>query len=361
MSVFVDRLNKLRKYISNKDLALLIRNEKNIYYFTGFQKSEGTLLITADESYLMVDFRYYEAASKIVKNSNVLMITDMIASAVELLTKHNIKDLCLESKVVTISQYQKYLRLFNESGISLITDGRLDKAIENLRLYKSNDEINFIEEAQKITEKAYTEVLNFVKAGKKEKTIAIDLEYLMKKYGAEGISFDLITITGKKTSLPHGVPGEDLICNGDFFTMDIGALYNGYHSDMTRTVAVKYCNEKQKSVYNTVLNAQLCGLNTVKAGIKASVVDKTSRDIIDKAGYKNCFGHATGHGVGLDIHESPALSPKSETILSSGMVVTVEPGIYIDNQFGVRIEDMVLVTDTGYKNFTKLSKELIIV
>lgn len=361
MSVFEERLNKLREYISNKDCALLITNEKNIYYFTGFQKSEGALLVTTDESYLLVDFRYYEAASKIVKCSQVIMFSNMTNSVIEHLKKHNIKDLCLESKAITVEQYQKYLRVFNESGVSLVTNGQLDKAIENLRLYKTTEEISFIEEAQKITEKAYTEVLNFVNAGEREITIAVELEYLMKKYGAEGISFDLITITGKKTSLPHGVPGNDLICNGDFFTMDIGALYKGYHSDMTRTVAVKYCSDKQKSVYDTVLNAQLSGLKTVRTGVKASAVDKASRDIINRAGYEKSFGHATGHGVGLDIHESPSLSPKSETILSTDMVVTVEPGIYIENEFGVRIEDMILVTDKGYKNFANLTKELIIV
>ncbi len=361
MSVFKERLNKLRDYFSNKDFALLITNEKNIYYFTGFQKSEGSLLVTTDESYLFVDFRYYQAASQVVKSSKVIMFTNMTDSVAELLKKHNIEDLYLESKAITVDLYQKYLRVFNVSGVSLVTNGVLDKAIENLRLYKTNDEIRFIEEAQKITEKAYTEILNFIKAGEREITIAVELEYLMKKYGADGISFDLITISGKKTSLPHGVPDNDLICNGDFFTMDIGALYNGYHSDMTRTVAVKYCNDKQKSVYDIVLNAQLVGLEAVRTGVKASEVDKASRDIINKAGYEKCFGHATGHGVGLDIHESPSLAPKSETFLSTGMVVTVEPGIYIKNEFGVRIEDMVLVTDKGYKNFTNLTKELIIV
>jgi Xaa-Pro aminopeptidase len=361
LSDFENRLNKLRDIFDDKNTALLITNEKNIYYFTGFQKSEGALLVTYDEVYLLVDFRYYEAACNIAKACKVQQFSNLTASIIELMNKHNANTLNIEAKSFTLDRYNHFLRAFNEKGISINSNGLLDKKIENLRLRKSQNELSFISEAQKITEKAYKEVLNYVKVGETERNVAIELEYLMKKYGAEDISFDLITITGKKTSLPHGVPSDDVICSGDFFTMDIGAIYNGYHSDMTRTVAVEFCNDKQKEIYNTVLSAQLAGLDAVKSGVKASFVDKTCRDVIKNAGYGENFGHSTGHGVGLDIHEMPFVSPKGETLLTSGMVITVEPGIYIENEFGVRIEDMISVTDNGYKNFATLSKELIIV
>ena len=183
----------------------------------------------------------------------------------------------------------------------------------------------------------------------------------MKLYGAEDISFDLITITGKKTSLPHGVPADDLVKEGDFFTCDFGAVYEGYHSDTTRTVAVGFASDEMKQIYDIVLKAQLAALEKIKPGIKCSDVDKTARDIISEAGYGEYFGHSTGHGVGLDIHELPFVSSKSDTILEQGMVITDEPGIYLPDKFGVRIEDMLSVTENGYRNFVSLPKELIII
>ena len=182
----------------------------------------------------------------------------------------------------------------------------------------------------------------------------------LKDLGAESVSFDLITITGKKTSLPHGVPGNDIIKNGDFVTFDIGATYKGYHSDMTRTVAVGSVTDKMKEVYNIVLDAQKMAMASVKPGIKCSDIDKIARDYIYSKGYEGCFGHATGHGVGLDIHEYPTVSPRCDTILKEGMIVTIEPGIYIKDNFGVRIEDTVIVTENGYKSFASLPKELTI-
>lgn len=361
MSVQKRRINNLRKIIDDNSVALLITGENNVYYFSGFQKSEGAMLITRDESYLLVDFRYYEAAVKNARDCRVIEFKSLVDEVKSLLQKHGIKTLVLESDVVTVSKYNKYLRAFNEVGVSLVSDDTLCKAISNLRIIKSEEEIACIAEAQRITEKAYNEVLNFIKPGISEKTVSNELEYLMKKYGAEGISFDLITITGKKTSFPHGVPSDDVVKDGDFFTMDIGALYNGYHSDMTRTVAVKSCSDEQREIYDIVLRAQLSALESVKSGVKACDVDKIARDIITDAGYGKNFGHSTGHGVGLDIHEAPFISPKGETILSENMVITIEPGIYLENRFGVRIEDMVLVQNDGFKNFATLSKELIIV
>ena len=355
------RVNKLRNLLESQKDSFLITNEKNIFYLTGFNKSEGALLLTSTQAYLFVDFRYYEAACAKAKCCEVLLYSNLKDSLISVLKKCSVKSVQIESTHMTVSTFQKYVTFMNEAGISVISNSALDNFISNLRMIKSEDEINCIAKAQAISEKAYSEVLNYIKPGVSEQSIANELEYLMKKYGAEDISFDLITITGKKTSLPHGVPDDSIIYPGDFFTMDIGAIYNGYHSDMTRTVAVKECSDKQREIYDIVLKAQLSALDSVKSGIESSKVDKIARDIITDAGYGDCFGHSTGHGVGLDIHEQPNVSPNSNHILSNGMVITIEPGIYINNKFGVRIEDMVLVEEQGYRNFATLSKELIIV
>ena len=360
MSVQSNRVNILKKILSDKQ-ALLITNEANVFYYSCFYKSEGAFFVTNEEAYLLVDFRYYESALNKAKNCQVICFKNLINSLTELLKKHNINSLLLEAESVTVSTYSKYLKAFNEIGVSLDTTGSLDKVIKNQRMIKSRCELDFIEEAQKISEKAYLQILNYIKPGVSERKIAVELEYLMKKYGAEDISFDLITITGKKTSLPHGVPGDDVINKGDFFTMDIGAIFNGYHSDMTRTVAVNSYTKDMEDVYNIVLKAHLSALNSVNSGINANKIDKIARDIITDVGYGECFGHSTGHGVGLDIHEAPNVSPNSDIILSENMVITIEPGIYIENKFGVRIEDMVLVKNDGFKSFATIEKKLIVI
>ena len=190
--------------------------------------------------------------------------------------------------------------------------------------------------------------------------LAARLEFEMKLGGAEDISFDLITVTGKKTSLPHGVPSDEKVQAGDFFTCDFGAIYDGYHSDTTRTVAVGFATDEMREIYEIVLKAQLSALEIIRPNVKCSDVDKTARDIIEQNGYGENFGHSTGHGVGLDIHELPFVSAKSDTILQPGMIITDEPGIYLPDKFGVRIEDMVCVTENGYYNFVNLPKELLI-
>lgn len=360
MNGFEQRINGIRA-ILDKNQAALINNSNDVYYFSGVQNCEGYVLITDEKSYLFVDFRYYESAKAHCHSCKVIEFKSLFESLKTVLNENEVKSLYIENTCVTLNLYNKFIKEFNSIGVSVVSDDTLIKAINNLRIIKSDDEIKFIAEAQKITEKAYSEVLNFVKPGISERTVAVELEYLLRKYGADGVSFDLITITGKNTSLPHGVPGDNNIREGDFFTMDIGALYKGYHSDMTRTVAVKSCDEFQREIYDIVSKAQITALNSVKSGVKACDVDKIARDIITESGYGKNFGHSTGHGVGLDIHEMPYVSAKSETILSENMVITVEPGIYLENRFGVRIEDMVLVERNGCMNFATLSKELIIV
>ena len=358
MNQYSDRINKVRKLISSDNEALLITSNANVYYFTGFNNSEGSVLITSNNAYMFVDFRYIETAKNIVNSCEVIMYNSLLEEYNHILSDNKINKIYIESKDYSVYQLNNLKKSLLKINASVISNEVLDNKIENLRIIKSAMEIEYIQKAQEITEKAYNDILSLIKPGVYEKDIALELEYKMKKYGAEDVSFDLITITGAKTSLPHGVPSDNIIKHGDFFTMDIGSLYRGYHSDMTRTVAVGRISDEQKNIYDIVYNAQVSALESVCAGNSCFNIDKTARDIIANAGFGKCFGHATGHGVGLDIHENPSVSPRSDTILSEGMVITIEPGIYLENKFGVRIEDMVLVTEKGYKNFVNIPKEL---
>ena len=357
----MSRIDKLKSYIENQDQAVLLTNEVNIGYFSGFFHSEGYYLVTKNESYLLVDFRYIEAAQKKSSNCKVVMFKKLTEDLLEILKKEGIKDLVFEADSITVSRFEAFRKFFAEHKIDCIADKKLCGHIADIRIIKDRSEIDKIQKAQDIAEKAYLETLNYLKPGVSEKEISARLEFLMNIYGAECKSFDLITITGKKTSLPHGVPSDCIVNEGDFFTFDFGAVYEGYHSDTTRTVAIKYATDEMKKIYSIVLKAQLTALEKIKPGVKCCEVDNAARDIIAAEGFGEYFGHSTGHGVGLDIHEAPSVSTKGETVLKSGMIITDEPGIYLPDKFGVRIEDMLCVTDKGYKNFVSLPKELIII
>lgn len=358
--LFSERINKLKKILNNGNEAVLLTNEVNIGYFSGFFRSEGIMLITEEESYLFVDFRYIEAARKKAKACKVLCYSNLSEELIVLLNKNSIQNMYFEASNITVSRFFNFKNSLGKHSIECVSSNKLDNFINNIRIVKDEVEIQKINTAQKIAEKAYLEVLNYLKSGVTEKEISARLEYLMKIYGAEDKSFDLITITGSKTSLPHGVPSDDVVKTGDFFTFDFGAVYDGYHSDTTRTVAIGYATDEMHKIYNIVLKAQLSALDKIKKGVLCSDIDNTARKIIAQAGYANYFGHSTGHGVGLDIHEYPIVSMRSNAVLEKGMIITDEPGIYLPNKFGVRIEDMVCVTDNGYKNFVNLPKELII-
>lgn len=344
-----------------KDKAFLITSDINRFYFTEFSSSAGAVFITKHNAYLLVDFRYGESAQKQVKSCKVIVFQQLTESIKAICQEEKISEICVEYHDITLSQAENYRTEFQKFGATLSKQDILDDLIYDLRIIKLSDEINKIKTAQKITEEAYLEVLNYVKAGVSERRIALELEYLMRKKGADGISFDLITISGKNTSLPHGVPSDNVIKEGDFFLSDIGAIYRGYHSDMTRTVAVHHATDEMYKIYNIVSEAQTKALSEVKAGVTAGLIDTTARNIIENAGYGEYFGHSTGHGVGLDIHEKPTVYKTNNTVLKQGMIITVEPGIYLPDKFGVRIEDMVAVTESGYDNFADIDKSLIII
>ena len=322
------------------------------------KSSAGMLLIFKECAYLIIDFRYIEKARNTVKNCTVMEQENLTEQINRLMKKHNAKSLAVESMDMTLSRMSFLEKKFPD--IEFIKSDELSNNIYDMRTIKSTEEIEKIHKAQKIAEKAFDEILGFIRPGVTEREIALKLDNCMLENGAEGLSFETIALAGANTSMPHGVPGNYKVKNGDFVLMDFGAVYDGYHSDMTRTVCVGQPSEKMGKIYDIVLKAQLEALKKVKSGITGSELDGYARDIIDESGYGDFFGHSLGHGVGMEIHEFPTASSKSETILKENMVVTVEPGIYLPGEFGVRIEDFVVVTENSHQNLTNCPKKLII-
>ena len=341
-----------------KGVCAIIQNPVNRFYLSGFRSSAGMIVLTENKAVLLVDFRYFKKAKKTVQNMEVVLANNFFANAKEMLETENIKKILPETDFINLDSFERMKKAFE--GIEVSNDNSLSQTISSLRQIKSAEETECIKKSQGITDNAFAHILNFIKAGVTEREIALELEFFMRKTGSEGVAFDTIAVSGKNSSLPHGVPTEKPLENGDFLTMDFGAVYNGYCSDMTRTVAVGYVTDEQQKVYDTVLKAQLSALKEIGPNKVCKEIDKIARDIINKE-FEGCFGHGLGHSVGLEIHENPALNTRDETLLKAGVIMTVEPGIYLPDKFGVRIEDMVLITDTSYENLTKSPKELIII
>lgn len=356
--MILERIEKLKKTLE-KNEAAIITDAKNRLYFTGFNSSAGIVVITKEQAFFLIDFRYFEKAKKEVKGIEVHLLEKTFSQIREILKKFNIEKVLLETEALTVSDFKRYKKELE--GFEINDENDLSKNIKKLRMFKSEGEISNIEKAQAITDNAFSHILNYIKAGKTEREIMLEMEFFMRGQGSLGIAFDSIVVSGKNSALPHGKPTDKKLENGDFLTMDFGAVIDGYCSDMTRTVAIGKIDDEQKRVYETVLKAQEAAIAAIKPNKKCRDIDKIARDIIENKGYKNCFGHGLGHSLGLDVHESPAFNTRDETLLQSGMIMTVEPGIYLENKFGVRIEDMVLVTDEGCRNLTKSSKELIII
>ena len=343
--------------LSSSDAALIISPE-NRFFFTDFASSDGFLLVSADRAVFITDGRYIEAAQKTIKNCEVMLQSQTISQIKDVLAALGAKSVAVEAERMTLKQYAEFARALD--GIDIVCDGELDIAIDKIRSIKSEAQVEKIVKAQRIAEAAFEHILTFIKEGVTEKEVALELDYYMLSHGADGLSFETIAVSGKNSSKPHGVPSDKKIEKGDFVTMDFGAVVEGYHSDMTRTVAVGFVTDEQKNVYETVLKAQEAAQAAASSGVCCADVDKAARDVIENAGYGEYFNHSTGHGVGVEIHESPRLSTACKAILSVGNVVTDEPGIYIPEKFGVRIEDMLLITENGCENLTRAPKELII-
>ena len=351
-------MNNFQKILNSTNAdAVLIFSEIACNYLSGFNTTDGFVAVSKDKSALYTDGRYIEAATKSNTNCDVVLRTDNQKDIISFLNEIGAHNVAVETAI----PYSLVLKLKNMlKDFEVSADENIDKCISKMRQVKTQDEIDKLRLAQEMTEKAFDYVLGFIKPGVTDIDIAAELEYQMRKAGANGLSFETICVTGTDTSLPHGVPHGRKVQNGDFVTMDFGALYQSLHADMTRTVAVGNITDEQKKVYNTVLSAQLNCINNIKAGMTGKEADLLSRSVIEQAGYGEYFTHSTGHSVGFEIHESPSLVSKNEQPLQEGNCVTVEPGIYLPSKFGVRIEDMVLITKDGCKNFTKADKALII-
>lgn len=334
--------------------AIYLTSRTSHRYFAGFDNEDGAILITKKSAYAFEDFRYVEIANKLLSGTYTVIQPKGARSLWlgTILNDEGVKSLGFEDFSMSVSAYE---RLKADIDVPLLPIG--DTVVKQ-RAIKTEDEILKMEKAQELTDKAFLHILNILSTDLTENDVASELEYFMRKHGAEDKSFETIAISAEKTSLPHGVPSNIKLKNG-FFTMDFGATVDGYHSDMTRTVCIGKADNEMKKLYNTVLEAQLKALEYLSNGGRGcKEADNVAREIIYK-NYKGYFGHSLGHSVGLEVHEMPALSPNYEGTLVNGHVVTVEPGIYIPGKYGVRIEDMVLILGNGIKNFTKSPKELI--
>lgn len=352
----MEKLAKLRSNFSHAGIdGLLITSPYNRRYMANFTGTAGVVLISAERAQFITDFRYVEQAAKQCVGFEVVQHTGTIIDEVAEQVKNlGIQKLGFEAEYLTFSSFQVYEKaiaaeLVPVSGI-----------IEKLRLIKTDAEIKILKEAADIADAAFKHIIEFIRPGKTELEVANELEFFMRKAGATSSSFDTIVASGLRSALPHGVASDKVIEKGDFVTLDYGAYYKGYVSDITRTVAVGEPSAKLKEIYDIVLEAQLRGMNGFKPGMTGKEADALTRDYIAEKGFGEYFGHSTGHGIGLEVHEGPALSVRSDIVLEPGMIVTCEPGIYIPGLGGVRIEDDTMITADHNEALTHSTKELIV-
>lgn len=342
---------------SEKIEALLVTSPVNRRYLTGFTGTSGTVLVTATKMYLFTDFRYIEQATQQAPSVEVVETSQAPWTTIA----QTLKDLGLsrigfERGHVTVEMYEA---LPKREGIEWVGTTHLIE--RKLRPYKTPEEILKIKRAAELADEAFMHIVSLIRPGVTERELALELKWFMEKRGADGVAFDTIVASGERGALPHGVASNKKIRTGEFITFDFGALLDGYVSDMTRTVAVGSVDPELLKIYDTVLRAQERALTGIRAGEHARAIDHLARSLIEEAGYGPRFGHSTGHGIGLDVHEWPTLSSRSEAVLEEDMVVTVEPGIYIPGLGGVRIEDDVLVIKDGYEVLTHAPKTLLVV
>lgn len=337
--------------------AYLISKPANRRYLSGFTGTSGIVLITKNEDIFLTDFRYVEQAGVQAQGFNVIQHeVPMTNTLKRVLYERGIKCVGVEKDYLTIAAYHDLVQSIEEVDFLPMTCPCFYQ-----RMIKSFEEIQLLKTAIEIADKAFLHIVDFINAGQTEKEAAFELEFFMKRLGSEKNAFDTIIASGERSALPHGVASSKTINKGDLVTLDYGAVYQGYHSDMTRTVVIKSADKRQEEIYHLVKKAQEAAIESIKPGMKANEADAIARRIITNAGFADNFGHGLGHGVGLDIHEGPRLAPSDETILAPGMVVSVEPGIYIPGWGGVRIEDLILITPGGCEVLTKSTKDLLVI
>lgn len=345
----LQRLDKLRESMED-GTAAFISGYPNIFYYSGFTSEDAWLVISHDRQALITDSRYTIQAKE---QSPEFEIADIKNGWETLLKGFGEKRIIYEEDMISAGELR---RIREKAPDKEFCEGQ--KKINLPRRIKDKNEIKLIAEAERIGDEAFSYILDRIKVGVTEREIALELEFFMKKCGASALSFETIAASGKRSAMPHGTASSKKIENGDFLTLDFGCVFNGYCSDMTRTVVVGRADDRQKEIYNTVLKAQTAALDALKSGKRCSDIDALSRGIIADAGYGKNFGHGLGHSVGIEIHEAPTLSPKCNDLLEEGHIITVEPGIYIEDFGGVRIEDLAVITADGIENLTHSPKEL---
>ena len=353
-------MKNLEKYLTLLDGqvdGLLLTSRYSRHYGAEFDIAEGVAIVTKAGCRYFTDSRYIESAQNGIKGFEVLCVDKIgyIKLLNDAIADFGVTKLGYEEDYLLASELMRYEKSLNAQLVCYCS------AINGFRATKEDWELELMRKAQRITDKAFSEVITRLKAGMTELELQAELIYCLYKNGATGLAFDPIVVSGPNTSLPHGVAGERVIREGDFVTMDFGASYMGYCSDMTRTVAVGYATEEMEKIYNTVLQAQLAGLAASKAGVPGKDIDGAARKVIADAGYGDYFGHGYGHSLGLEVHESPSPNGRNENGMPVGAVASAEPGIYLPGKFGVRIEDVVIFREDGCENMTQSPKNLIIV
>lgn len=354
-------MKNIEKYLSllgEEVDGLLLTSRYSRHYGAMFDIAEGVAIVTAKGCRYFTDSRYIESAQNGIQGFQVIQ-TDRDHPYTQLLDQA-IKDfgvtrLGYEEGYLTVAEHRRYDEALD---VALVP---YHEKIAGFRAVKEEYELQRMRKAQQITDAAFKEVLGRICVGMTEKELAAELIYCLLKNGGEGLSFDPIVVSGPNTSLPHGVPGDRRLKEGDFVTMDFGVIYQGYCSDMTRTVALGHATDEMRKVYDTVLRAQLAGIGATRPGVTGKQIDAAARAVIEEAGYGPYFGHGYGHCLGMEIHELPSCSPSGERIMEAGMVSSAEPGIYLPGKFGVRIEDVVIFTEDGCEDITKSPQNLLII
>lgn len=351
-------LDKYQSLLGEKIDGLLLTSRYSRHYAAEFDIAEGVAIVSKAGCRYFTDSRYIESAQKSLKGFEVLMV-DRDHSYFS-----RINEACKDFGVASLGFEENYLTVAEFNGYAANLTAKLvpsQAQINAFRASKEPWELEKMVKAQEITDRAFTEICTRIHAGMTEKELCAELIYCLYRNGADGLSFDPIVVAGPNSSMPHGVPGDRKLENGDFITMDFGVLYQGYCSDMTRTVALGYATDEMKKVYQTVLEAQLAGIAASKAGVMGYEVDGAARKVIADAGYGEYFGHGYGHSLGLEIHEAPNCSPSGKVSMPAGAVCSAEPGIYLPGKFGVRIEDAVVFEEGGCRILTQSPKELIVI
>ncbi len=354
------RLQRLRKLLSGEELdALLVSTPENRRYLSGFTGSAGHLLVTDQEAVLATDFRYVEQAKRQASSWQVKQVSNDPSWFAELTSEFNLARIGFESDFVTVSQYQNLVQSLRERSaaerVSLVATSGL---VERLRVVKDSDELALMQRAAEIADQAMETVAPTIRPGQAERAIAWELERGMRELGADAVSFEIIVAAGPNGAMPHHHPSEHPVEAGEPIVIDMGARYRGYCSDLTRTVFAGEPDPLFRKVYDIVLGAQLTAMALIRPGMTGEEADALARQVIKEARYGDAFGHSLGHGVGLAVHEMPRLGPGSTQVLEEGMVFSVEPGVYIPGQGGVRIEDMVVLEKEGVRSLSKACKAL---